>query len=156
MSNQNYSTKWGDVEARPGKRGGIEILSMNHERGRRLHVGTVIGSTYEKGNPAILRKPEPSFCMGQNELQAAKDAGAKFLRMITSDKKTYSIAITDFERNAERYFNAYYGDQLRVPLRCFQFSAAAAPRNPITDNPRSVINRDILPRASQQMSLWGR
>lgn len=147
---QNYNTKWGEIETRPGKRGGIEILAMNHERGRRVSVGTVKGSVFEKGNAAILRQPEPSFCLSRSELEAAKDAGAKFLRVITPTKQTHSIEIEDFERHAERYFNAFYGDQLRVALRHFVYSSEAAKRNAVLDNP--VIERPQ--DRTRQLSLF--
>lgn len=151
---QQYTAKWGEIETRPGKRGGIEILAMNHERGRRVSVGTVKGSVFEKGNAAILRQPEPSFCLSKPELEAAKDAGAKFLRIVTSSKQTHSISIEDFERHAERYYNAYYGEQIRCPLRFFVFADTAATRNAVLDNPKIEREAEPLPR-DRQLSLFG-
>jgi hypothetical protein len=158
MFNNNYNTRWGDIQIRPGKRGGIEIHAYNHERGRSVHVGTVKGAVYEKGNCAILRKPEPSFCLNRAELQAAREAGAQFVRMI-ADGKTYSISLTDFERSAEYFNNVFYGLQMRAPLRFFAFSSTTAPRNPITDNPPietapSALSAQAGAGRWEQPSLW--
>lgn len=153
-----YNTQWCEIETRTGKRGGIEILALNHERGRRVSVGTVRGAVYEKGNAAILRQPEPSFCLSKSELQAAKESGAKFFNPITPDKFTYSISIEDFERNAQTFFNAYYGAQLRTPTRYFQRVSATAPRTIARDNP-ATPKGDLIShhqtKQARQLALFG-
>lgn len=158
MFNNTTKTQWGDIETRPAKRGGgIELLAYNHERGRRVSVGTVRGDVFEKGNAAILRKPEPSFCLSRSELNAAKEAGANFIRLITPEKTTYAIELERFEANAEKYFNAYYGDQLRCSLRFFAFIASAKPRSERADNPAMPAHgKDVIEQRREiQLALFG-
>lgn len=145
VSMDKYTTKWGDIEARPGKRG-IEILAMNHERGRRVHIGTIKRGVYEKGNAAILRKPEPSFCMMRAELEAVKENGAEILRLITPEKQPYTISLSDFEQYAEVYFNAFYGEQMRCSRRHFETTTATRKAQNVTVT---------LPPSWQQPTMTG-
>lgn len=127
----------GKIQTRQTERG-IELHSFNFERQRVLHIGTISGAVYEKGNAAILRNPEPSFNLTQSEYGAAVENGAEFLRVIPADKSaTYSISLENFKRFAEPYFNSTYGPQWRCPLSKFSATNRTGKRNPITDNPRT-------------------
>jgi hypothetical protein len=132
---------------------GTEIHSFNYQKNKRLHIGTISGQVFEKGNISILQKPEPSICLMVAELQEAENAGALFLRCISADKKsTYSISLGDFRANAEPYDNGYYGRQLRCKLTKFQYIGAVVQRNAILDNPREGKGELII----RQLNMWGK
>src|SRR5215217_8873732 len=120
--NSNFnSLQAGKIQVKEGKKG-IEIYAYNHEHGRPLHVGTLIGRTYEKTAP-ILQKPEPSFCLPQSELGAVIEQGGEFIRFIGRGRPgTYAISVTDFQRHGEPYFNQSYGPQIRVALTQFSYT----------------------------------
>lgn len=132
MSQHNNITLAGRIEVKRTKKG-VRFYAFNHTRGRRLHIGTLKGATYEKVS-VILRQPEPSLALSQTELKAVQEESGKFIRFIV-DGKTYAISTADFARHAERYYNPGYGPQWRVGLRHFDFSNTTAKRNSITDNP---------------------
>jgi hypothetical protein len=126
---------------------GAELHSFNHEKRRWLHVGTISGEVYEKGNISILNNPEPSICLMVAELQEAEKAGALFLRCILPDKSgTFAISLGDFRANAEAYYHAKYGRQLRVGLPKFQYIGAVVKRNARTDNPRKSKGELNIPQ----------
>lgn len=135
MSQLNITTGGGIQIKRTAR--GVQFWAHNHERGQSIHIGTLIGSVYEKGGVAILQLPEPSITLTQAELGAAREAGAEYLRFLTREKITYSISLADFERHAQPYFNAKYGPQWRVALGRFVSAGRTARRNSITDNPRT-------------------
>lgn len=145
MQHNNTIFTGGSITTKQTKRG-IEFHCFNFERQRRLHIGTLRGVVYEKVG-SILHKPEASLAVTQSELRAAIEHGAEYLRIIPPDHSaTYSISIQDFQANAQEYHNAFYGAQLRVPLRCFQRTGTTAPRNAIRDNPPKANN---LPKWGQ-------
>jgi hypothetical protein len=133
-------------------RRGAQVYSYNHERKQELHIGTISGAVFEKGNAAILWSPEPSICLMPAELEAAELAGASFLRCIPrGHRQTYSISLADFRANAEPYHNAHYGEQLRCPLTAFQSIGTAKKRNAKTDNPKRSQPGEII----RQLSMFG-
>lgn len=145
-------TKTGEIRLEESK-GKVKFFAFNHEHKKSLHVGSLIGVTYEKTAP-MLRKPEPSFCLPSSELAAIEQAGGQFIRFIARGSVgTYAISLEDFKRHGERYFNAGYGYQVRVPVVKFAYSAKVAKRNPIVDNPVIETVRDIV--QDRQMSLFG-
>lgn len=146
------TTKAGTITTEEGKGGKLKFYAFNHTRGKRLHIGTLIGQTYEKV-AVILRQPEPSLTSNTQEIQAVQDAGGYYLRFIVNNSQTYSISVTDFLRHAEKYYNPSYGYQLRVALKHFEFMPAVAKRNARTDNP--VIGRDAPIIRDRQMSFLG-
>jgi hypothetical protein len=152
----NTVLKAGEIQVRETRRG-IEFHAWNHERQRLIHVGTLLGQVYEKGNCTILRQPEPSICLPQSEYGAAVEVGAVYLRCIPPDKSgMYAISLEDFKQHAEPYHNISYGPQWRGSLRFFQFSSKVGKRNPIIDNPVIPINEPLLARKIvKQMSLFG-
>jgi hypothetical protein len=158
MSQSKYSTfgtnvKAGEIKARQGKRG-LEIWAFSRERGQALHVGTIIDQLYEKIQP-VLKKPEPSFSLTQSEFAAVLEAGAAFIRIITSARDaTYSISVQDFARFGKKYFNQFYGPQLRVSLDHFSPSNEVSPRSARRDNPPIEQARDIIQERIEQMSLF--
>jgi hypothetical protein len=134
----NTVLKAGEIQVRETKRG-IEFHAWNHERQRMIHIGTLLGQVYEKGNCTILRQPEPSICLPQSEYGAVMETGAVYLRCIPPDKSgTFSISLQDFKRHAEAYYNAGYGPQWRCALQYFQSIAKTGRRNPIIDNPVKI------------------
>jgi hypothetical protein len=142
--------KAGQIQVREGKRG-LEFFAFNHQHKKPLCIGTLSGLTYEKTAP-MLHKPEPSFCLPTSELAAIEQAGGQFIRFIARGSVgTYAISLEDFKRHAEKYFNASYGYQLRVPVVKFSYSPKVAKRNPIVDNP-PVIEQPLQIR---QISLFG-
>jgi len=128
-------SEWGDVYTKEAKRG-LEFYAFNRERGRSLHIGTLKGTTYEKGRVSILLKPERSIALKPEEYQAATEAGGVVFRVQTTDGETYVIMFDDFNRLKDEYYNPTYGKQWRVALHYFQRSATTAKRNPILDTPR--------------------
>lgn len=153
LKNQTQSTKAGEITLEEGKKGKVKFYAFNRQRGKRLHIGTLQGATYEKV-AVILRQPEPSFALTQSELGAVIETGAGFIRIIPPDKSgTYSIAIKDFQRHKQPYFNSGYGPQWRVPLAHFAHSAAVQKRSPRRDNPVIAVQRDII--KPRQLGLFG-
>lgn len=153
MSQWNDNTKAGEITTREGKRG-IEFLAFNHEHKKLLCIGTLSGMTYEKTAP-ILQKPEPSFCLPTSELAAIEREGGQFIRFIGRGRPgTFSISLEDFKLHGEKYFNASYGYQVRVPLSKFAYSAKVAKRNAVTDNPALPVVAPLIKR-ERQMSLFG-
>jgi len=134
MSQQDNITKAGVITTKEGKGGKLKFYSYNHERGKSLHIGTLIGQTYEKV-AVILRQPEPSLTLTSLELQAVQDAGGLYVRFIVDRSRTFSISVRDFIRHTEKFYNRQYGPQLRVPLKHFEFSPVVAKRNARRDNP---------------------
>jgi hypothetical protein len=133
--------KAGQIQVREGKKG-TEFYAFNFQHKKPLHIGTLIGSVYEKTAP-ILHKPEPSFSLPKSELGAAIAQGAAFIRFIARGAfGTYSISVEDYERYGEPYYNAAYGPQIRVPLTKFQRIAKVEKRNPIVDNPVIITKAD--------------
>jgi hypothetical protein len=135
-----------------------EVLAFNQERGKWLHVGTISGQTYEKGNASILHRPVPSFTLTKTEYTEVTQAGAEYLRLIPHDKSaTYCLSLARFYQVAEPYSNAWYGDQLRVPLSKFERAATTRKRNKRTDNPARVTEQpDIIQqRRERQLGLFG-
>lgn len=130
-----YKSNMGEIQIIETSRG-FEFWSYNHDRNKNLHIGTLKGATLEKGNVRILYKPEPSITLSQAEYAAARDLGAQYLRVVTRDRRTYSISLEDFDRYKEGYHNPWYGPQWRVPLSRFARSARKRTRNAIVDNPR--------------------
>jgi hypothetical protein len=130
----NYNLKAGEIQIKQSKRG-IEFHAWNHERQRKIHIGTLIGVVFEKGNVAILRKPEPSIALSQAEYGVAVDHGVQFLRCVTPEKATYSISLENFKKHAESYYNPAYGPQWRCSLSFFSRTNKAEKRNAILDNP---------------------
>lgn len=155
MPQENNITLAGKIETQEVK-GKLKFYGFNHQRGKRLHIGTLIGATYEKV-AVVLRQPEASLCLSQTEHGALQDAGGLFVRFIVDKAQTYSISLTDFTRNAGRFYNAGYGYQLRVSLRHFAFSNTVAKRNAQTDNPRIASGAlTSLPiHKIEQLSLFG-
>jgi hypothetical protein len=151
MSNFTINTLAGNISTEATKRG-LKFFSFNHERRKYLHIGTLIGATYEKSS-AVLRSPEPSLCVSESEFGAVQEAGGQFIRFIVGRSHTYSISVLDFARQAEKYFSAGYGDQLRVKLTAFSSIATVRPRNLIVDSPRLSQAKPIGPR---QLSLFGK
>ena len=143
--------KAGEIILKETKRG-LEFHAFNFQRQRLLHVGTVIGATYEKVAP-VLRQPEPSFSLPQSELAAVEECGAEFIRIVLPDKSmTYSIAVKDFRRHGEAYYNAHYGPQVRCALGAFQHTTKVGKRSPLLDNPPIPAVRDIV--QDRQISLF--
>src|SRR5688572_16585714 len=114
QSNSNIShqiVKAGEIQTEEGKGGKLKFFAFNHQRGKRLHIGSLIGVVYEKVAP-VLRQPEPSFSLTQSEFGAVTETGAGFVRIIPPDKSaTYSISLQDFQRFSEPYYNVSYGPQ---------------------------------------------
>lgn len=149
----NTTIKAGEIQVKESKRG-VEFHAFNFQRQRMIHIGTLSGQTYEKGNCVILRQPEPSICLPQSEYGAAVEAGALFLRCIPPDKSaTYAISLRDFKQHAEAYYNAGYGPQWRVSLVHFSHTSKVGKRNAHIDNPPVQVPRDVI--AERQMSLFG-
>jgi hypothetical protein len=147
------AVKAGGIYLEEGKKGKVKFYAFNHQRGKRLHIGTLSGVTYEKV-AVILRQPEPSFALTQSEFGAVIESGAGFIRIIPPDKSgTYSISVKDFERHKAPYFNSGYGGQWRVSLPHFAYSAAVTKRNSRTDNPVIAVQRDII--QPRQMGMFG-
>ena len=135
------------------ERGKVKLFAFNHQRRKQIHIGSVIGATYEK-MAAILIKPEPSFLLNQAELGAIEEVGAGFIRIIPIDRSgTYSISVQDFKRHAQPYYNASYGPQLRCAKTWFESTPQVQKRNNFTDNPPLEQIRDIV--SEKQMSLFG-
>lgn len=150
-TNQQYITNGGKIKIKETKKG-TEFHGWNFQRQRMIHIGTLKGQVYEKGNVAILRKPEPSIALSQSEYGAALDAGAQFLRCIPPDKSTtYAISLRDFKANARPYYNPAYGPQIRVSLMMFQRISKVSKRNSMIDNPVIEREAELLPR---QMGLF--
>jgi hypothetical protein len=148
----NQFIKAGEIEVREGKKG-IEFYAFNFQHGKPLHIGTLIGRTYEKTAP-VLQKPEPSFSLPQSELGAAIEQGAEFIRFIGRGRPgTFSISVTDFQSHGEPYFNQAYGPQVRVSLTRFSYTPKVQKRNSITDNPPLEVARDII-KPEKQMPLF--
>ncbi len=150
MSQSNSTTiaKAGEIVIKETRRG-IEFHAFNEQRKRVLHVGTLIGRTYEKVQP-ILMKPEPSFSLTQAEYSAVLSSGAEFVRIVLPDKRgSYAIDVQSFGRYGEKYFNVFYGPQLRVPLIRFAFTSRVSKRNKVTDNPVLERPGPIAPREKQ-------
>jgi hypothetical protein len=142
---QNSNIKPGNIAIREGQRG-KEFHCFNLQRKKMVHVGTLIGVTYEKIT-AILLRPEPSISLTRNEFNTAQDSGALFLRFISSDKsRTYCISTADFRQHASPYYQENYGKQWRCPLSAFQSTSAVVKRNLIIDNPVLPTQQPILPR----------
>lgn len=155
MSRTNDTTdfyKAGQIQTREGKKG-VEVLAYNFQHGKPLHIGTLIGSVYEKTAP-ILHKPEPSFALPKSELGAVIEQGAAYIRFIGRGMPgTYSISVDDFQLHGIPYFNRSYGNQIRVSLRRFEYSPKVQKRNNIVDNPPVERTRDII--QERQMPLFG-
>ena len=132
----------------------MTFQAYNHERNKYLDIGTLSGSVYEKGNAAILQLPEPSFTLSQSEYGAALELGAKFLRLVTREKVTYSIELSRFGQFKEPYFNGWYGPQWRVPLSKFASTGQARKRNKITDNPPAEIGEGYIRPQAAQLPLF--
>lgn len=127
-------SKFGEIRYEQ-HRGKIKVFSQNRERGGEVHIGTLLGTTFEK-EANVLERPEPSFTLSPNELQVIGSCGAQILKVIPKNRPgTYSISLADFKAHAEPYRNAYYGFQHRCSLRYFQHSEKVSKRNPILDNP---------------------
>lgn len=154
MSQNKYITEWGDVYTKETKRG-LEFHAYNRERGRSIHIGTMKGTTYEKGRVSILEKPEPSIALKPDECKAAVDAGATVFRAQTKDGDTYVIGLDDFNRLKVEYFNPTYGTQWRVPLCYFQRSGTTVKRNPILDTPRGSGMGEYVKSRPRQLDLFG-
>ncbi len=154
MSRQNNTTiTAGEIELREGKRG-IEFHAFNFQRQKMIHIGTVIGRTYEKVAP-VLQMPEASFAFTQAEYSAVLEAGAQFIRIILPDKSaTYAIDVESFGRYGVPYHNSFYGDQLRCTLDHFSYTSKTAPRNSHTDNPTLPKPGPLAPR-EKQLTLNG-
>ncbi len=142
----------GEIQTRQTSRG-IEFHAFNHQRGKALHIGTVIGQTYEKV-ARILQLPAAGFALTQAEYAAVLEAGAQFIRILPPGGGTYGISVEDFGRYAKLYHNGYYGSQLRVDLDRFQFTSKTARRNARTDNPATAQPGPIAPR-EKQLTLNG-
>ncbi|GEM_PF-5202165 len=155
MFKNNDSTIAGKIQLEEGRGGKLKFYAFNHNKRRRVHIGTLIGGTYEKV-ASILRQPEPSLCVTTSEFGALVDAGAQFIRII-AEGATYSISVPDFKRQAVEFYLPAYGPQLRVPLRAWQYSSAVTKRNSRTDAPalvRSVMDV-IADKRERQLNLFG-
>jgi hypothetical protein len=151
QSNSTTITQAGKITVTEGMKG-LQLYAFNHERKKQLHIGTLAGVVYEKTAP-ILNKPEPSFCLPQSELAAIEEAGGQFIRFIARGTVgTYAISVQDFRLHGEKYFNAGYGPQIRVPLAKFAFTSKVSKRNPIIDNP---VIETVQPIGPKQFSLFG-
>lgn len=149
-----HNTEWGDVYTKETKRG-LEFFAYNRERGRSIHIGTLKGTTYEKGRVSILLKPERSIALKPEEYQAAVDAGGVVFRAQTTDGETYTIMFEDFHRLKIEYFNPTYGKQWRVALSYFQRSATTTKRNPVLDTPRCGDgNKEYVRPQPQQLPMF--
>jgi hypothetical protein len=154
MSEDTTFHKAGQIQVREGKKG-IEFYAFNFQHKKSLHIGTLIGATYEKTAP-ILQKPEPSFCSPQAELAAIEQAGGQFIRFIGRGRPgTFAISLEDFKLHGEPYLNPGYGPQIRVSLRHFAYSVKVGRRNAIIDNPPVMRNDPLEPVTIKQMSLFG-
>jgi len=148
LSQDTTFLRAGKIQIREGKKG-REFFAFNHEHKKSLHIGTLSGATYEKTAP-ILNKPEPSFCLPQSELTAIEQAGGQFIRFIARGSVgTYAISLDDFKRHGEKYFNAGYGYQIRVPLTKFAYSPRVTKRNAMLDNPVIATTEPIGPKVKQ-------
>jgi hypothetical protein len=153
MNNNSTFARAGQIVIKESKRG-VEFHAFNFQRQRLIHVGTLNGSVYEKGNCVILRQPEPSFCLPQSEYGAAVEAGALYLRCIPPDKSaTYAISLQDFKEFSTPFYNQMYGPQWRVPVSKFSHTSKVSKRNVILDSPALAVARDIV--QERQMSLFG-
>lgn len=150
---QNNNTLAGKIEVEEGK-GKLKFYAFNHQRGQRLHIGTLQGMTYEKA-AVILRQPEASLCLSQTEYAAIEEAGGQFIRFIVDRAQTYSISLNDFVRNAEKFYNPSYGGQYRVALRFCVFANAVQKRNAQVDNPVIETGSFLERVAERQMPLFG-
>jgi hypothetical protein len=154
MSQLNSITKAGQITTEQSG-GKVKFFAFNHERGKPLHIGSLVGVVYEKTAP-ILNKPVPSFCLPQSELAAIEQAGGQFIRFIARGAVgTYAISLDDFKLHGESYFNAGYGLQVRVPLAKFSSVPKTAKRNSITDNPAISQARPVIKPREKQMGLFG-
>ena len=142
------------IQVKQSKRG-TELHSYNHERRRYLHVGTISGDVYEKGNVSILEKPELSICLLPDELDQAEHNGALFLRCLVrgDEPATFSISLADFRKYAKPYSNTWYGSQLRCVTSKFAFSGAIVKRTPRSDNPVKTNGGIVLP-FERQLNLF--
>ena len=152
MSQQDNITKAGTISTEEGKGGKLKFYAFNHTRGKRLHIGTLIGQTYEKV-AVILRLPEPSLTLTTLELDALQSAGGLYIRFIVDRSRTFSISVSDFNRHAEKFYNPHYGYQLRVALKHFEFMPVVVKRTVKMDNP--VVGRDLPIIKDRQMTLFG-
>ncbi len=150
MSQSQYkpnheSTHAGEIAVRETQRG-FQFFAFNEQRKKTLHIGTMIGQTYEKVAP-VLQFPEASFALTQAEYVAILETGAQFIRIVTPGKSaTYAISVQDFGKFSQPYHNAFYGDQLRTSLDHFAYSGRTAKRNTHTDNPKLPKPGPIAPR----------
>jgi hypothetical protein len=121
VTDTNTLLKAGEISLKQTKRG-LEFHAWNHERQRLIHVGTLRGVTYEKGNCTLLRQPQLSICLPQSEYGAVVEAGAEFFRAISPDKSAkYTISVAGFKEHAEAYYNRGYGPQWRCPVQFFSY-----------------------------------
>lgn len=156
---QKYSTGEKGISTKKTRRG-ITLEAYNYTQNRYVETGSISGATYEKGNTSILKvvhgKYNPSIALTLNELQAVVDHGVTFLRVITPapEKATYSISLSDFEKHAENYSNAYYGEQLACPLEHFVSTTKIKKRNKVMDAPPLSQGTDYERPQAQQLPLF--
>jgi hypothetical protein len=151
-SNNTTNARAGKITVKEGRKG-IEFYAFNFQHGKPLHIGTLIGRTYEKTAP-ILQKPEPSFSLPQSELGAAIEQGAEFIRFIARGAiGTYAISVTDFQLFAQPYYNQAYGPQMRVSLGNFSHTSKVSKRNAHIDNP-AIEQAGPLIKQEKQLGLF--
>jgi hypothetical protein len=155
-----YSTiqeqnKAGEVRVSATSRGET-LQCYNYSQKRWTGVGSISGATYEKvANVLKVVKGNycPSFTLTEAELQAARDCGASFMRVI-SDGVTYSISLNDFEKYAESYINSFYGNQLAVSVEHFAQTGKTKKRNKRMDSPPLPHGEGYHRPQPQQLDLF--
>ena len=131
-------TSGGKIKIKTTKRG-VEFHGWNFQRQRMIHVGTLQGQVYEKGNVTIFRKLN-TINLPQSEYSAAVEAGAQFLRCIPRDQScTYSISLKDFYRLKVDYHDPTYGPQWCCSVDMFLRTGKVSKRNPMIDAPAQAV-----------------